>query len=130
VGSADTMWQGCLFSGGEFRAPARGGAIGVRDKASGEIFANAGLATDADVDAAAAMAKMAQQEWADQTYDKRAAVLRDAAAALGDRAKSFRELIMRETGSIGGRSGGDSNIEEFTQRRWLTVTPGPAHYPY
>jgi len=31
---------------------------------------------------------------------------------------------------LGGRSGGDSNIEEFTGRRWLTVNPGPAHYPY
>jgi benzaldehyde dehydrogenase (NAD) len=31
---------------------------------------------------------------------------------------------------LGGRSGGDSNIEEFTERRWLTITPGPAHYPY
>jgi benzaldehyde dehydrogenase (NAD) len=31
---------------------------------------------------------------------------------------------------LGGRSGGDANIEEFTERRWLTVTPGPAHYPY
>jgi benzaldehyde dehydrogenase (NAD) len=31
---------------------------------------------------------------------------------------------------LGGRSGGDSNIKEFTGRRWLTVDPGPAHYPY
>jgi hypothetical protein len=31
---------------------------------------------------------------------------------------------------LGGRSGGDANIEEFTERRWLTVNPGPAHYPY
>jgi benzaldehyde dehydrogenase (NAD) len=31
---------------------------------------------------------------------------------------------------LGGRSGGDSNVEEFTERRWLTVNPGPAHYPY
>jgi benzaldehyde dehydrogenase (NAD) len=31
---------------------------------------------------------------------------------------------------LGGRSGGDSNLEEFTERRWLTVNPGPAHYPY
>jgi len=31
---------------------------------------------------------------------------------------------------LGGRSGGDANLEEFTQRRWLTVNPGPAHYPY
>jgi benzaldehyde dehydrogenase (NAD) len=98
------MWQGCLFSGGEFRTPAGGGTIGVRDKASGEIFATAGLATDADVDAAAAQASAAQPEWAGQTYDKRAAVLRAAAAALADRAKSFRELIMRETGCIGGKA--------------------------
>jgi len=31
---------------------------------------------------------------------------------------------------LGGRSGGESNIEEFTERRWMTVTDGPAHYPY
>lgn len=31
---------------------------------------------------------------------------------------------------LGGRSGGESSIEEFTERRWLTVNPGPAHYPY
>jgi hypothetical protein len=31
---------------------------------------------------------------------------------------------------LGGRSGGDSNIEEFTEHGWLTVNPGPAHYPY
>jgi benzaldehyde dehydrogenase (NAD) len=31
---------------------------------------------------------------------------------------------------LGGRSGGDANIEEFTERKWLTVTPGPAHYPH
>jgi benzaldehyde dehydrogenase (NAD) len=31
---------------------------------------------------------------------------------------------------LGGRSSGDANIEEFTERRWLTVTEGPAQYPY
>jgi benzaldehyde dehydrogenase (NAD) len=31
---------------------------------------------------------------------------------------------------LGGRAGGDSNLEEFTERRWLTVAGGPAHYPY
>jgi hypothetical protein len=24
----------------------------------------------------------------------------------------------------------DANIEEFTERRWLTVNTVPAHYPY
>jgi benzaldehyde dehydrogenase (NAD) len=31
---------------------------------------------------------------------------------------------------LGGRSGGDSNLTEFTELRWLTVAPGPVHYPY
>ena len=31
---------------------------------------------------------------------------------------------------LGGRSGGDANIKECTERRWLTVNTAPAHYPY
>jgi hypothetical protein len=31
---------------------------------------------------------------------------------------------------LGGRSGGDANLEEFTERRWLTLNPGAVHYPY
>jgi acyl-CoA reductase-like NAD-dependent aldehyde dehydrogenase len=31
---------------------------------------------------------------------------------------------------LGGRSGGDANIEESTERRWLTVNSAPAPYPY
>ncbi|MDX6432228.1 MAG: benzaldehyde dehydrogenase, partial [Streptosporangiaceae bacterium] len=31
---------------------------------------------------------------------------------------------------LGGRAGGESNIEEFTERRWLTVSSVPAQYPY
>ncbi|WP_103890141.1 aldehyde dehydrogenase family protein [Actinacidiphila yanglinensis] len=31
---------------------------------------------------------------------------------------------------LGGRAGGDSNLEEFTERRWRTVTGDPVHYPY
>ncbi|MFF6959881.1 aldehyde dehydrogenase family protein [Streptomyces sp. NPDC008317] len=31
---------------------------------------------------------------------------------------------------LGGRSGGESNLHEFTQLRWLTVQSTPVHYPY
>lgn len=43
-----------------------------------------------------------------------------------------RDKATGETGpsGLGGRSGGDFNIGEFTKRRWLTVNPGSAHYPY
>ncbi len=104
LGSHDHEWQDCLFADGTFRPPAGGGAIGVRDKASGEIFGRAGMATKADVDAAATTAAAAQRAWAERTYAERAGLLRDVAAALADRAKQFRELIMRETGCIGGKA--------------------------
>jgi len=93
-----------MFVGGAFERPADGGTIGVRDKASGEIFATAGLATEADVDRAVAVARTAQPGWAERTYADRAALLRGVAAALSDRAKDMRELIMRETGCIGGKA--------------------------
>ncbi len=53
-----------VFVDGEFRPPSGGGLLSVRDKASGEIFAVAGLADQADVDAAVASARAAQCAWA------------------------------------------------------------------
>jgi benzaldehyde dehydrogenase (NAD) len=31
---------------------------------------------------------------------------------------------------LGGRSGGEANLEEFTERRWIGVQRGPVEYPY
>jgi benzaldehyde dehydrogenase (NAD) len=31
---------------------------------------------------------------------------------------------------LGGRSGGEANLEEFTERRWVTLQQTPAHYPF
>ena len=106
-------WNEALFVDGEFRAPSGGGLLSVRDKASGEIFAAVGLADAADVDAAAASAGPAQRAWASATYA-------EAAAPFGGIGQS----------GLGGRSGGDANLEEFTERRWLTLNPGQVHYPY
>jgi len=104
VGSAQQAWHEAMFVGGAFERPADGGTIDVRDKASGEIFATAGLAMEADVDRAVVLARTAQPGWAERTYAERAALLRGVAAALSDRAKDIRELIMRETGCIGGKA--------------------------
>lgn len=95
MGAVDQAWQESVFTDGYFHRSAAGATIGVRDKATGEIFAVAGLAAEADVDQAVATATTAQAAWSERTYSDRAAVLR-----------------------------------EFTERRWLTVTDGPAHYPY
>jgi benzaldehyde dehydrogenase (NAD) len=104
MGAVDQAWQESVYTDGHFHRPAAGGTIQVRDKASGEIFAVAGMATEADVDRAVAAAAAAQPAWSERTYAERAAVLRGAAAALGDRAKQFRDLIIRETGCIGGKA--------------------------
>jgi benzaldehyde dehydrogenase (NAD) len=31
---------------------------------------------------------------------------------------------------LGGRSGGESNVEEFTERRWVSLQRAPVEYPY
>jgi len=98
------QWHEALFVDGAFRKPMGRGTLGVRDKASGEVFAVAGLADEADVDAAVASAGKAQSDWADRTFADRAAVLRNAAAVLAQQAPQLRELIMRETGCIGGKA--------------------------
>jgi len=104
MGTVDEAWQESLFTNGHFHRPSAGGTMPVRDKASAEIFAVAGLATEADVELAVAAARTAQPAWSERTYAERAAVLRGAAAALADRAKQFRDLIIRETGCIGGKA--------------------------
>ena len=104
VGTGQQAWQESVFLDGTFQRPAQGGTLPVRDKASGETFGLAGLAGPADVDLAVAAALPAQRAWSEQTYAERAGVLRAAATVLADRAKEWRELIMRETGCIAGKA--------------------------
>jgi benzaldehyde dehydrogenase (NAD) len=104
VVTGQQAWQESVFLGGTFRRPAQGGTLPVRDKASGEIFGLAGLAGADDADAAVAAALPAQRAWSERTYAERAGLLRAAAGVLADRAKEWRELIMRETGCIAGKA--------------------------
>jgi benzaldehyde dehydrogenase (NAD) len=99
----DQPWSGAVFVDGHFQPAADGGELDIRDKASGEIFGTAGAGTAADVDAAVASAHQAQRSWAARTYAERAAVLRRVAAVL-EADPGLRELIMRETGCIGGKA--------------------------
>ena len=96
--------NGAIFVDGDFSKPQQGGTLGVRDKASGEIFETVGQADQGDVDAAVVTARQAQTTWAERSFADRAAVLRAAAAALAGQADGLRELIMRETGCIGGKA--------------------------
>jgi len=93
-----------LFIDGEFCQAAGGGVIDVRDKATGEVFASVGLATSDDVRRAVTSAVAAQAEWVQSPYSERAALLRAVAAEIRARTDQLRELIMRETGCIGGKA--------------------------
>jgi benzaldehyde dehydrogenase (NAD) len=104
AGTGEQAWHGAVFTDGHFHPPVNGATLDVRDKASGQVFAVAGLAAAADVDDAVAAAKNAQPAWAEKTYAERASILRAAAAALTDQAKQLRDLIIRETGCIGGKA--------------------------
>jgi benzaldehyde dehydrogenase (NAD) len=125
VGAVEQAWQESVFTDGHFHRPAGGGTIGVRDKASGEIFAVTGLAAEADVDQAVAGAMQAQAAWSERTYAERAAVLRGAASALAGRAEQLRELIMRETGSIAGKADYEigAAASELTEAAGLASRP-------
>jgi benzaldehyde dehydrogenase (NAD) len=96
-------WDGAIFVDGGFRPPIARGTFDVRDKATGKAFATAGRAGAEDVDTAARSAAGAQTAWAAQSYADRAAVLRRVADALVC-APGLRELIVRETGCIGGKA--------------------------
>jgi benzaldehyde dehydrogenase (NAD) len=104
VGSSEQSWDQAIFVDGQFRHPADHGRLDVRDKATGEIFGVSGLGTAEDVELAVAGAVTAQRAWADASYADRASLLRKVAAVLQERAPDYRELIMRETGSIGGKA--------------------------
>ena len=141
VGTGQQAWQESVFLDGTFQRPARGGTLPVRDKASGEIFGQAGLAGAADADTRCG-SRTDTLVWAGVTAvltaDRRAGALvarrlRAGMVHVNDATPQDEALApfggMGASG-LGGRSGGDANLEEFTQRRWLTVAPGPVHYPY
>jgi benzaldehyde dehydrogenase (NAD) len=101
---AERPWVGRIFIDGEFAEPEGGRRTPVIDKGSGEELAQAGVASEADVDRAVRSAKEAQPGWAALGYDERAGLLRRVARLLEDRADEISALIVRETGGIPGKA--------------------------
>jgi benzaldehyde dehydrogenase (NAD) len=101
---AERPWVGRIFVDGEFREPDGGRRSPITDKATGEEMAQAGIASDADVDRAVRSAKQAQPGWAALGYDERGGLLRRVARLLEDRAEEIATLIVRETGGIPGKA--------------------------
>ncbi|MFE3165374.1 aldehyde dehydrogenase family protein [Streptomyces sp. NPDC059224] len=117
-------WSNAIFVDGRFCPPVGEGTLAARDKSSDEVFGVAGAAETVDVDAAVASSVTAQRAWAALPYSERATVLRRVATAL-EQAAGFRELIMRETGSIAGKADYEiaSAIGELTEAAALASRP-------
>jgi benzaldehyde dehydrogenase (NAD) len=91
-------WSGKILTNGWTEA--QGGVMNVIEPATGAVLGSIGVADESDVDAAAVSAARAQVAWAATPFDKRAAVLRDAAQLLKARMAEFVRWDVREAGSI------------------------------
>jgi benzaldehyde dehydrogenase (NAD) len=95
-------WSGRIYSDGWQQA--HGGKQDVRSAATGEVLASSGSADRQDVDNAVRSAHAAQAAWANMPFDRRAAVIRQAATLLEQRAAEFNHWNVRECGSIGPKA--------------------------
>jgi len=90
-------WQGKIFSGSWHAGGS--GVIPVTNKATGESLASLGVASPADVATAAKSAAAAQVGWANESREKRAAVLERAKQLLAEHRDEFAWWLVRESGS-------------------------------
>jgi benzaldehyde dehydrogenase (NAD) len=100
--SSPAIWSGKIFSNGW--TDAAGGVQDVREPATGQSLERTGIANAADVSRAAASAKAARAAWAATPFDQRAAMMREAARLLKERAADINTWNIRECGSIGPKA--------------------------
>lgn len=96
------IWSRKVYSGG-WMEPS-GGAIWVKEPATGIALGEVGSATAADITEAARRARAAQPGWAAHPLAERAPIFRKAARWLEDNADAVKEWIIRETGSVSGKA--------------------------
>jgi benzaldehyde dehydrogenase (NAD) len=98
-----TSWAGSIFNG-TWRTGA-GGSAPVIEPATGLELGRTGVASAADVAAAAASAAAAQREWAAESFENRAAVLRRAGALWERHHAEVEKWIVSEAGSTAPKAG-------------------------
>ena len=95
--AADPVWRGKLFSTGWRQSQNQ---IDVIEPATGSVLTRVGLATPADVTAAAQAAAARQPGWAAVPAREKAEMLRRTAAFIERDAEDLALFIARETGGI------------------------------
>jgi benzaldehyde dehydrogenase (NAD) len=93
------VWNGKIYSNG-WQQPGEG-TLDVSEKATGASLGEVGVASAADVAAAAAIARKAQAAWAQVPGPLRGDVIRRFSQLVLEHADEIAEQIVRETGSIG-----------------------------
>ncbi len=94
----EATWRGKIFSGGW--AEPGGGDAPVTEPATGAELGRIGIASAADVAAAAARATAAQPAWAALPHTQRAAILRKAGEIWLEHAAEIERWSVREGGKI------------------------------
>src|SRR5271165_4029023 len=93
-----SIWHSKAFSGG-WTQPG-GGDAAVIEPATGAELGRVGIASPADISAAAAAAAAAQPAWAALPYTQRAAILRKAVEIWLANAAEIEDWSVREGGKI------------------------------
>jgi benzaldehyde dehydrogenase (NAD) len=123
------VWAGRLYVNGWREA--HGGTANVQEKATGTTLTHIGLADAEDVAEAARGARAAQKAWAATPFDQRAAVLREAARLLKERAAEFQHWNVREAGSIPPKADWElhATYEQMLMSAALTMEPVGQIFP-
>ncbi|MYU20473.1 aldehyde dehydrogenase family protein [Streptomyces sp. SID8352] len=101
-------WNGKLFSDGW--TTGSGGPLEVRAPATGKSLGAVSTATGADLDRAVTRARRAQREWAALTYDRRVAVLLEAARLLAGNPARLTSWLVDEAGSGQGKAAFETEL--------------------
>jgi len=102
----ESAWTGKIFSDGWVDAPA---TIETVEPATGEVLGTAGGGDTATIARAAESAKAAQRDWAATPFVDRVAVIRRAAELMERHRDELTGWLIRESGSIGGKSAVEIN---------------------
>ncbi|MBB4930398.1 benzaldehyde dehydrogenase (NAD) [Lipingzhangella halophila] len=96
-------WSAAIFTG-EW-TPAEGGDAPVVSPATGAELGRAGFANARDVSAAAERAAAVQRDWANTSFEERAAILRRAGTLLEENAEEIMGWLRSESGAAQGMAG-------------------------
>jgi benzaldehyde dehydrogenase (NAD) len=97
----ESEWNGRVYSGGWQTVEQH---HDVLEPATGQVLTRIGMASPADIAAAAASARAAQVVWAETGYEERAALLRRVAALLQQNSNEIVDWIVREAGAVRARA--------------------------